>query len=45
MTSIPTALLKPFYFLMSIITMFCTWLDIPIRALGAPPDLTGYELV
>ncbi len=45
MSSIPTVLLKPFYFLMSIITLFCTWLDIPIKPLGAPVDLTGYELV
>ncbi len=45
MSSIPSALLKPFYFLMSVVTLFFNWLDIPIKALGAPPDLTGYELV
>ncbi len=43
--NVSSVLMKPFYLLMSVITLFFNWLDIPIKALGAPPDLTGYELV
>ncbi len=45
MSSLSSTLLKPFYLMMSVIMLFFNWLDIPIPALGAPADLTGYELV
>ena len=44
-SSITKTMMKPFYFLMSIIMLIFNWLDIPIRAMGAPLDLEGYSLV
>ena len=45
MSNIPAVLLKPFYFLMTVIMLFFNWIDVPVPALGAPLDITGYQLV
>ena len=39
------AFTKIYYFFISIIMSICLTLDIPMKAMGRPVDLTGYELV
>ena len=36
---------KIYYFFISIIMSICLMLDIPMKAIGPPVDLTGYEMV
>ena len=36
---------KIYYFFISIIMSICLTLDIPMKAIGPPVDLTGYEMV
>ena len=43
--NVSSVIMKPFYLMISIITLVFMLLDIPIKAMGEPVDLTGYELV